>query len=574
MYGMLTYQGMPTMADYGNPLAHGYPHHARHQGAAGVGMPHQAFTHSWITCYVRVREMKSRILELRKEKSRDAARSRRGKENREFYELAKMLPLPGAITSQLDKASIIRLTISYLKLRDFSLTGDPPWARENASSAGPGGGNNNNNNNNNDHLHGSSLHILKAPVWWKREIFGFKNFIIGNCPSAKTAGEEKEMWTMGVSRRDDSWASWVAGCEIGSALGLGRSPGIEDFSLTGDPPWARENASSAGPGGGNNNNNNNNNDHLHGSSLHILKAPAATLAGTLAAVKAAVDENGGIALEDLEATLIERMPIDETTAGPLGLRAAKLDQLSDSDDLLGSSYVPLDPGNEGKKKRYEVGRSRGASLSYAMEFFDQHQGHHLMQAHDGFAFILAADGRFLYISETVSIYLGLSQVEMTGSSVFDYVHLADQAELADQLGITLASTAVSSTGKGASPASGHSNGVPATPESPDDDSSRGLPPSSPSAHNPDIAAPMTLDPDSPHKGLNRSICLRMKSTLTKRGCHFKSSGYRWFHSMTLNERFNDAAFPTPRRTLVHSDVVPTRAAPIFPELIGACAGDI
>lgn len=43
----------------------------------------------------------NRILEMRKEKSRDAARSRRGKENHEFYELAKMLPLPAAITSQL-----------------------------------------------------------------------------------------------------------------------------------------------------------------------------------------------------------------------------------------------------------------------------------------------------------------------------------------------------------------------------------------------------------------------------------------------------------------------------------------
>ena len=30
--------------------------------------------------------------------------------------------------------------------------------------------------------------------------------------------------------------------------------------------------------------------------------------------------------------------------------------------------------------------------------------------------------RFLYISETVSIYLGLSQVELTGSSLFDYIH--------------------------------------------------------------------------------------------------------------------------------------------------------
>lgn len=65
---------------------------------------------------------------LRKEKSRNAARSRRGKENFEFFELAKMLPLPGAITSQLDKASVIRLTISYLHMRTFASQGDPPWS--------------------------------------------------------------------------------------------------------------------------------------------------------------------------------------------------------------------------------------------------------------------------------------------------------------------------------------------------------------------------------------------------------------------------------------------------------------
>ena len=52
-----------------------------------------------------------------KEKSKNAARTRREKENAEFYELAKMLPLPAAITSQLDKASIIRLSTSYLKMR-------------------------------------------------------------------------------------------------------------------------------------------------------------------------------------------------------------------------------------------------------------------------------------------------------------------------------------------------------------------------------------------------------------------------------------------------------------------------
>uniref|UniRef100_A0A669DVZ1 SIM bHLH transcription factor 2 n=1 Tax=Oreochromis niloticus TaxID=8128 RepID=A0A669DVZ1_ORENI len=54
-----------------------------------------------------------------KEKSKNAAKKRREKENGEFYELAKLLPLPAAITSQLDKASIIRLTSSYLRMRSI-----------------------------------------------------------------------------------------------------------------------------------------------------------------------------------------------------------------------------------------------------------------------------------------------------------------------------------------------------------------------------------------------------------------------------------------------------------------------
>lgn len=65
----------------------------------------------------------SRVVELRKERSRDAARSRRGKENAQFDELAKLLPLPSAITSQLDKASIVRLTISYLNMKQFGKRG-------------------------------------------------------------------------------------------------------------------------------------------------------------------------------------------------------------------------------------------------------------------------------------------------------------------------------------------------------------------------------------------------------------------------------------------------------------------
>ncbi|XP_014275365.1 protein trachealess isoform X3 [Halyomorpha halys] len=227
----------------------------------------------------------SRILELRKEKSRDAARSRRGKENYEFYELAKMLPLPAAITSQLDKASIIRLTISYLKLRDFSGHGDPPWSRD-------------------------------KPAFSK-------------------------------------------------------------------------------------------------------------------------SINSGVT---------------STTA------------------------------------------------NIAHEIFEHHQGTHILQSLDGFAFALGIDGRFLYISETVSIYLGLSQVEMTGSSLFDYVHHQDHSEVAEQLGLGLNNSGQGSLG---------------SPQSSEEGTT-----SSP------VSTVMTLNSTSTYKGFDRTFCVRMKSTLTKRGCHFKSSGYR------------------------------------------------
>ncbi|KAJ8290329.1 hypothetical protein GJAV_G00011480 [Gymnothorax javanicus] len=55
--------------------------------------------------------------ERRKEKSRDAARCRRGKESEVFYELAHQLPLPHNVSSNLDKASVMRLAISYLRMR-------------------------------------------------------------------------------------------------------------------------------------------------------------------------------------------------------------------------------------------------------------------------------------------------------------------------------------------------------------------------------------------------------------------------------------------------------------------------
>ncbi|XP_051958463.1 endothelial PAS domain-containing protein 1 isoform X2 [Xyrauchen texanus] len=61
------------------------------------------------------RDKKRHPSERRKEKSRDAARSRRSKESEVFYELAHQLPLPHNISSHLDKASIMRLAISFLR---------------------------------------------------------------------------------------------------------------------------------------------------------------------------------------------------------------------------------------------------------------------------------------------------------------------------------------------------------------------------------------------------------------------------------------------------------------------------
>uniref|UniRef100_A0A674EFF1 Hypoxia-inducible factor 1-alpha n=1 Tax=Salmo trutta TaxID=8032 RepID=A0A674EFF1_SALTR len=72
-----------------------------------------------------VPEKKSRVSsDRRKEKSRDAARCRRGKESEVFYELAQELPLPHSVTSNLDKASIMRLAISYLHMRNLLSTDD------------------------------------------------------------------------------------------------------------------------------------------------------------------------------------------------------------------------------------------------------------------------------------------------------------------------------------------------------------------------------------------------------------------------------------------------------------------
>ncbi|XP_036131322.1 hypoxia-inducible factor 3-alpha [Molossus molossus] len=62
--------------------------------------------------------------ELRKEKSRDAARSRRSQETEVLYQLAHTLPFARGVSAHLDKASIMRLTISYLRMHRLCAAGE------------------------------------------------------------------------------------------------------------------------------------------------------------------------------------------------------------------------------------------------------------------------------------------------------------------------------------------------------------------------------------------------------------------------------------------------------------------
>ncbi|EGW15012.1 Neuronal PAS domain-containing protein 1 [Cricetulus griseus] len=73
----------------------------------------------------------------------------------------------------------------------------------------------------------------------------------------------------------------------------------------------------------------------------------------------------------------------------------------------GISYVAI-PGPQPPSSAVRAPARRGP-VALVSEVFEQHLGGHILQSLDGFVFALNQEGKFLYISETVSIYLGLSQ---------------------------------------------------------------------------------------------------------------------------------------------------------------------
>lgn len=72
---------------------------------------------------IKIDGIKRESTDVRKEKSRDAARHRRAKEGDYFQELEQLIPVhgtpPHSQMSSIDKTSLIRLTVSYLKTRDI-----------------------------------------------------------------------------------------------------------------------------------------------------------------------------------------------------------------------------------------------------------------------------------------------------------------------------------------------------------------------------------------------------------------------------------------------------------------------
>ncbi|KAG5856882.1 hypothetical protein ANANG_G00012640 [Anguilla anguilla] len=77
-----------------------------------------------------------------------------------------------------------------------------------------------------------------------------------------------------------------------------------------------------------------------------------------------------------------------------------------------------------------LGESWGhVSRTSSLDNVGRELGSHLLQTLDGFIFVVAPDGKIMYISETASVHLGLSQVELTGNSIYEYIHPADHDEM-------------------------------------------------------------------------------------------------------------------------------------------------
>uniref|UniRef100_A0A182NNT3 Single-minded n=1 Tax=Anopheles dirus TaxID=7168 RepID=A0A182NNT3_9DIPT len=155
-------------------------------------------------------------------------------------------------------------------------------------------------------------------------------------------------------------------------------------------------------------------------------------------------------------------------------------------------------------------------------------GSHLLQTLDGFIFVVAPDGKIMYISETASVHLGLSQVELTGNSIYEYIHAYDQEEMAGVLALQQAPSVSSCGGTHDLPAELNTCQLPAPSELGSDSvSERTL--------QTDQAQPR---PQSAHRHsfsqqqrsyvveMERTFFLRMRCVLAKRNAGLTCAGYK------------------------------------------------
>ncbi|CAF0845073.1 unnamed protein product, partial [Didymodactylos carnosus] len=73
------------------------------------------------------------------------------------------------------------------------------------------------------------------------------------------------------------------------------------------------------------------------------------------------------------------------------------------------------------------------SRSNSQTYIEREVNSQLAQILDGFLFVVGPDGKIMYISETASTHLGLSQIELTGNSIYEYIHPIDHEEMATVL---------------------------------------------------------------------------------------------------------------------------------------------
>lgn len=143
-------------------------------------------------------------------------------------------------------------------------------------------------------------------------------------------------------------------------------------------------------------------------------------------------------------------------------------------------------------------------------------GSHLLQTLDGFIFVVAPDGKIMYISETASVHLGLSQVELTGNSIYEYIHNSDQEEMNSILSLHQPNM---NSAQSPNLTSHHSNSPPSiSPDSQSNSAGIGNNFSQNFNHH-GLPHTQTIE-------LERTFFLRMKCVLAKRNAGLTTAGYK------------------------------------------------